>query len=149
MAVIPFMNQKRQALDKDIIGSQLEKLEYKQDEFSIRVVLEGDPLFFLRVEPFKGNQLLFTDFKPGDSLPGVMAHAIDEILTACSHRGPLLFQNVYPAWRTDPVGTVELQKRIQQLKVELSLVKGYSPETTTFESEESRGKINLLAIPGL
>jgi hypothetical protein len=147
MPVIPFSSQGRQVRDEDSVKAQLEKLERKEDDFSIRIVLEDDPLFFLRVEPATGEHLLFTDFKPGDALPGVMAHAIDQVLTACSHRGALLFQNVYPSWRSDPVGAVELQKRIQQLKAELSLVAGYDPETTIFQSEESRGKINLLVIP--
>ncbi|MEQ8308727.1 MAG: hypothetical protein RIA09_19500 [Hoeflea sp.] len=148
MPVIPFSNQNRKSADEDSFQAQLKKLEHKQDDFSIRVVLDGDPLFFIRVEPGMGNHLLFTDFKPGNSLPGVLGHAIDEVLTACSHRGSLLFQNVYPAWRSDPVGAVELQNRIQQLKSELALVEGYSPDTTVFRSEESRGKINLLVTPG-
>jgi hypothetical protein len=147
MAVIPFSKQVGKSFEDDFLKAQLEKLEQKVDDFSIRIVLEGDPLFFLRVEPNNGEQLVFTDFKIGDAPPGVMAHAIDQVLAACAHRGPLLFQNVYPNWRSDPVGAVELQKRIQQLKTELSMVRGYDPGSTVFRSEESRGKINLLVIP--
>lgn len=147
MAVIPFPRNEHELPDQEALAAQIKKLERREDDYSVRIVLDGDPLFFLRVEPPGGDALLFTDFKPGNALVGVLAHAIEQILRSFHHRGRLMFQNVYPSWNSDPVGAVELQRRILSLKAELSLLEGYDQETTMFRAEEERGKINLLVIP--
>lgn len=82
----------------DDFSDLMRRIHVRGDEFSSQVSLEGDPLFWCRMEPNGPGEVRFTDFKPGQQSDAVMIWCLAQLIEGCAvdQRLSLAFSDVVP-----------------------------------------------------
>ncbi|MEO0668235.1 MAG: hypothetical protein AAFZ99_10000 [Pseudomonadota bacterium] len=79
-------------------GPERPNLIREEDDFSVKLTLDGDPKFWWRVEKSHDESFLITDFMPGAQDDHTMAAALTDLATQAGHTPPftVIFHDLVP-----------------------------------------------------